>query len=49
MDQRVGEIDAAWQALDAKVRSVIDRDVAELNSLLAGAPAVIVPARKPVP
>jgi photosystem II stability/assembly factor-like uncharacterized protein len=49
MEQRVGEIDAAWQALDARVRSVIDRDVAELNSLLAGAPAVIVPARKPVP
>jgi len=48
MEQRVGEIDAAWQALDARVRSVIDRDVAALNALLAGAPAIIVP-RKPVP
>ena len=49
MEQRVGEIDVAWQAIDAKVRSVLDRDVAELNSLLAGAPAIIVPVRKPVP
>ena len=49
MEQRVGEIDVAWQAIDAKVRSVLDRDVAELNGLLAGTPAIVVPARKPVP
>ncbi|HJQ20134.1 MAG TPA: glycosyl hydrolase [Gemmatimonadaceae bacterium] len=48
-EERMGEIDVLWQALDARVRSTIDQDVARLNSLLAGAPAVVVPARKPVP
>jgi hypothetical protein len=49
MEERIGEVDVLWQALDARVRSVIDQDVARLNSLLAGAPAVSVPSRKPVP
>lgn len=50
MEQRVIELDQAWQALDARMRSVMDRDVGELNALLAGTPAVVVPgARKPVP
>lgn len=49
MEQRVGEIDAAWQALDARVRSLTNQDVAKLNALLAGTPAIIVPANKPVP
>src|SRR5207237_8877790 len=49
MEQRVGEIDAAWQALDARVRSVVDRDVGELNSVLAGTAATDRPTPTPVP
>ena len=49
MEERVGEIDVLWQALDARIRNVIDQDVARLNSLLSGVPAVVVPRPKPVP
>ena len=50
MEDRVGEIDVAWRALDSRVKALFDRDVAELNTLLQGVPAVVVPgARKPVP
>jgi len=49
MEERIGEIDVLWQALDARVRNVIDQDVARLNSLLSGAPAITVPRPKPVP
>lgn len=49
MEERVGEIDVLWQALQSRIRAVLDQDVARINALLAGAPAIVVPSSKPVP
>jgi hypothetical protein len=49
MDQRVGEIDVAWQAIDTRIHALMDGDVAALNALLAGVPMISVPRPKPVP
>ena len=49
MEQRVGEIDVAWQGIEDRVHALMDGDVASLNALLAGTPAIVVPRPKPVP
>ena len=49
MDERAAEIDAAWAPLQARVRALLDRDVAAVNALLAGAPAIRVPPAAAVP
>jgi len=36
MQERVIELDQAWQAISSRLRTVMERDVGELNALLAG-------------
>jgi len=49
MEERAGEIDQLWLPLSARAERVLAEDVARLNALLTDAPAIVVPARSPVP
>jgi photosystem II stability/assembly factor-like uncharacterized protein len=50
MTERMADLDQQWSQVRAQVRGVLDGDVARFNTLLQGAPAIVVQdARKPVP
>lgn len=47
MDERAGEIDDLWTPIASRVARLLGDDVARLNALLGGVPAVVIPGRPP--